>query len=280
MKFIFAFLMTVLLNYYSLAQEKVALYETIPNAARPKEELGDENIPVLYRYEVEGAKQAVLIIPGGGYGHVAINHEGHEVAKECNKHGLSAFVLYYRLPKDETMKVRKIGPLQDAQRAMQFIREQYAFDRVGVMGFSAGGHLAATLSNHFDEAKIENLKHSNLRPDFSVLVYPVISMRYGITHQGSKKNLIGEQAEESDVHYYSLDEQVTKNTAPTFLVHAHDDQAVVLENSTRYKAALDKVSVPNMLFEYQTGGHGFGLINKSDERKWSDSMFAWLKGLK
>lgn len=280
MKFTYAFFMTVLLNYYTLAQEKVALYETIPNATKSNEQLGDENIPVLYRYEVEGAKQAVLIIPGGGYGHVAINHEGHEVAKECNKHGLSAFVLYYRLPKDETMKVRKIGPLQDAQRAMQFIREQYAFDRVGVIGFSAGGHLAATLSNHFDEAKIENPKHSNLGPDFSVLVYPVISMRDGVTHQGSKKNLIGEQAEESDVHYYSLDEQVTKNTPPTFLVHAHDDQAVVIENATLYKAALDKVAVPNMLFEYQRGGHGFGLINKTDERKWSDRMFAWLKDLK
>lgn len=280
MKFTYAFFMTVLLNYYTLAQEKVALYDIIPNATKSKEHLGDENIPVLYRYEIADAKQAVLIIPGGGYGHVAINHEGHEVAKECNRHGLSAFVLYYRLPKDETMKVRKIGPLQDAQRAMQNIREQYAFERVGVIGFSAGGHLAATLSNHFDEAKIENPKHSSLRPDFSVLVYPVISMREGITHQGSKKNLIGEQAEEPELHYYSLDEQVSKKTPPTFLVHAQDDRAVVLENSTRYKAALDKVAVPNVLFEYPKGGHGFGLINKTDESKWSDLMFNWLKDLK
>ncbi|GHE37218.1 alpha/beta hydrolase [Sphingobacterium griseoflavum] len=279
MKFIYALLMVALLNYYTLAQEKVALYDVIPNATVPKEGLNDENIPVLYRYEVEGSKQGMLIIPGGGYSHVAINHEGHEVAKEFNKHGISAFVLYYRLPKDETMPIRKIGPLQDAQRAMQYIRETYAFDRVGVIGFSAGGHLAATLSNHFEDTKIENPKQTNLRPDFSVLIYPVISMRDEVTHQGSKEQLIGVQAEEADVRYYSLDEQVSKKTPPTFLVHAHDDKAVVFANASRYQEALNEFGIANELFAYQVGGHGFGLLNKSDARRWSDRMFIWLNEL-
>lgn len=280
MKFVYTILFVVLLNYYTLAQEKVALYHQIPNAAQDEASLGEENIPVLYLYEVKEAKQAVVIIPGGGYQHVAINHEGHEVAKEFNKHGYSAFVLYYRLPKDETMNDRKIGPLQDAQRAMQYIGEHYKFTQVGVLGFSAGGHLAASLSNHFDDIKIENKAEMKIRPDFSVLVYPVISMEDAVTHSGSKKNLIGEKPSPADVVYFSLDQQVSEKTPPTFLVHAKDDQVVVLANAIQYKDALDKAKVPNSFFLYDTGGHGFGLVNKTDSRKWSDTMFEWLMELK
>ncbi|TDS13912.1 alpha/beta hydrolase [Sphingobacterium paludis] len=277
MKFLYTVLFVVLLNYFTLAQEKAKLYDVIPNTAKSEVMLGEENIPVLYRYEVEGADQAVLIIPGGGYSHVAIDHEGHQVAQEFNKQGYSAFVLYYRLPKDENMQQRKIGPLQDAQRGMQYIREHYAFKKVGVLGFSAGGHLAASLSNHFKDAKIDNPQAQNLRPDFSVLVYPVISMRDSITHKGSKKSLIGADAGEKDVAYFSMDERVTKNTPPTFLVHAEDDKVVVIQNSNNYKQALDREGIPNSLFFYKTGGHGFGLHNKTDARSWSDSLFLWLK---
>lgn len=279
MKLLYTILTVVLINYYSLAQEKVALYEQIPNATKGKDSLGEENIPVLYRYEVEGADKAVLVVPGGGYSHVAINHEGHEVAKEFNKHGYSAFVLYYRLPKDENMIDRRIGPLQDAQRAMQYIRENYMFSQLGVLGFSAGGHLAASLSNHFDDVKIANDKQTDLRPDFSVLVYPVISMKDGITHQGSKKSLIGAQADEEDVDYFSLETQVSSLTPPAFLVHAKDDKAVILQNTTLYKDALESEGVGNEVFLYETGGHGFGLVNKTDERRWSDRLFDWLNEL-
>lgn len=276
MKFTYSILFVVLLNYYSLAQEKIALYAEIPNATKSAEDLGEENVPVLYKYELPGAKQAVLVIPGGGYARVAVDHEGHEVAKAFNEQGYSAFVLYYRLPKDETMIVRKIGPLQDAQRSIQFIREQYDFDRVGVIGFSAGGHLAASLSNHYDDVKIENKNAIDLAPDFSVLVYPVISMEDEITHQGSKKNLIGAQPEVADLLYYSLEKQVSDQTPPTFLIHAEDDKGVPIANSLRYKEALDKAGVANEIFIYPTGGHGFGLHNKLDARKWAEVMFTWL----
>src|SRR5690606_13467296 len=155
-----------------------------------------------------------------------INNEGHEIDKAFNEQGYSAFVLYYRLPKDEYMKVRKIGPLQDAQRGIQYIKEHYDFDKVGVIGFSAGGHLAASLSNHFDDVKIDNKNATDLAPDFSVLVYPVIFMEDGITHQGSKQSLIGAQPESADLLYYSLEKQVSDKTPPTFLVHAEDDKGV------------------------------------------------------
>lgn len=276
MRFFYVILFVVLLNYYTLAQEKVALYTTVPNTTKTTDVLGEENIPVLYKYELPGAKQAVLVIPGGGYARVAIDHEGHEVAKAFNEQGYSAFVLYYRLPKDETMIVRKIGPLQDAQRSIQYIREQYDFDRVGVIGFSAGGHLAASLSNHYDDVKIENKNAIDLAPDFSVLVYPVISMDDDITHQGSKKNLIGAQPEAADLLYYSMEKQVSEKTPPTFLVHAEDDKGVPVANSLRYKEALDSEGVANEIFIYPTGGHGFGLHNKLDARKWAEVMFTWL----
>ncbi|PRD46408.1 alpha/beta hydrolase [Sphingobacterium haloxyli] len=280
MKLTYSILFVVLLNYYTLAQEKVALYAVIPNATKSADALGEENVPVLYKYELPSAKEAVLVIPGGGYSHVAIDHEGHEIAKAFNEQGYSAFVLYYRLPKDEHMKVRKIGPLQDAQRSMQYIREHYDFDKVGVIGFSAGGHLASSLSNHFDDVKIENKHAINLAPDFSVLIYPVISMDDEITHKGSKKNLIGEHPETEDSIYFSLEKQVSKDTPPTFLVHAEDDKTVLIANALRYQEALDREGVANEIFVYKTGGHGFGLRNRTDTRKWSEALFTWLEDLK
>lgn len=278
MKLIYTILFVLVLMHTS-AQEKVALYNEIPNATRSADAMGEENIPVLYKYEVPGAKQAILVIPGGGYSHVAMEHEGHQVGKVFNAQGYSAFVLHYRLPKDENMKVRKIGPLQDAQRAMQYIRAHNSFERVGVIGFSAGGHLAATLSNHYDDVKIANPSEIGLAPDFSVLIYPVISMDDAITHRGSKYKLIGEHPDAKDLSYFSLEEQVTKKTPPTFLVHAEDDKAVPIANSLRYKKALDQQGIVNEMFIYPSGGHGFGLNNKSDERKWSDALFIWLKRL-
>lgn len=280
MRFIYSILFVILLNYYTLAQEKVALYTVIPNTTKSAEALGEENVPVLYKYELPSAKQAVLVIPGGGYSHVAINHEGHEIAKAFNTHGYSAFVLYYRLPKNEYMLDRKVGPLQDAQRAMLHIREHYDFDKIGVIGFSAGGHLASSLSNHFDDVKIENHTDIGLAPDFSVLIYPVISMDDEITHKGSKNNLIGDQPHAEDLLYFSLEKQVSKKTPPTFLVHAEDDKAVPIANSLRYKEALDRAGIINEIFIYPTGGHGFGLNNKTDARKWSEAMFTWIKDLK
>lgn len=264
--------------YSAQAQEEIILYNNdIPNAKM--EVIGKEDTPLLYKYELKGAKKAVLIIPGGGYGMVAINHEGHDIAKAFNKEGYSAFVLYYRLPKEATMIDRKIGPLQDAQRSMQYIRENHDFSKIGVIGFSAGGHLAATLSNHFDDLKIENLSEVSLRPDFSALIYPVISMDGEITHLGSKDNLIGREADLVDVVYFSLEQQVDRHTPPTFLVHAVDDKAVLISNTTVYIDALKEAGINYEFFQYEKGGHGFGLINKSDPRSWADALFKWLKTL-
>lgn len=280
MRIFYTLLFVTLINYYTLAQEKVALYDVIPNTTKSAAELGDENTPVLYQYELPGAKQAVLVIPGGGYSHIALDHEGHQIAKAFNAEGYSAYVLYYRLPKDENMQVRKIGPLQDAQRSMQYIRSRHTYEQVGVIGFSAGGHLAASLSNHFDDVKIAHAASDNLAPDFSVLVYPVISMADSLTHKGSKNSLIGAEPTDEDRLYFSLEKQVSVKTPPTFLVHAEDDRAVPIANSLLYKEALDRIGVENTLLVYPTGGHGFGLHNKTDSRKWSEAMFAWLKALK
>lgn len=149
-----------------------------------------------------------------------------------------------------------------------------------MIGFSAGGHLASSLSNHFDDIKIENPAAIEVAPDFSILIYPVISMDDEITHSGSKKNLIGEQPHADDFLYFSLEKQVSKKTPPTFLVHAEDDKAVPIANAMRYKEALDREGVINEMFIYRTGGHGFGLHNKTDARNWPEAMFVWLKNLK
>ncbi len=277
MKLLYTFLFVALINYYTLAQQQVALYSEIPNVNASAVPLPAEDVPVLYLYEKADSDKAVLVIPGGGYSHVAIEHEGHAIAQEFNKHGYSAYVLYYRLPKDATMADRKIGPLQDAQRAMQVIREKHPYKKVGVIGFSAGGHLAASLSTHYDDIKIPNESKTSLRPDFSALIYPVISMDNAITHKGSKHSLIGEQPAKDIELYYSLEKQVNKQTPVTFLVHAKDDKAVPLENSLRYKEALDKNGIANQIEIYETGGHGFGLINKTDPKRWSDDLFKWLE---
>lgn len=268
------------MSYYLLDQKSVALYpDGIPNSRLDGAELAAENRPMLYAYELEGAKKAVLIIPGGGYARVALQHEGEAVAARFREEGYQAFVLYYRLPKPDLWEDAEWAPLQDAQRAMQLIRALYAPEVVGVVGFSAGGHIAATLANHADDAPIANLDGLSLRPDFSILVYPVITMKAPFAHKGSVQNLLGEQPSAEKLSYFSLEEQVTKHTPPTFLVHAKDDAAVPIAHSLAYEAQLLKAQVPHCSFYYETGGHGFGLINKTDTQLWTDHMFSWLDTL-
>ena len=268
------------------AQEKVELYPNrIPNLK--KSVTLTENSPELFFYEAKGeAKNKVfLIIPGGGYGMVAINHEGHDVAKRLQELGYHSFVLRYRLPVAAQMIDKRVGPIIDAQSALLFIRDKAQDSgwngiEVGVIGFSAGGHLASTLSTHSNIAyvnEVEDLK--GLRPDFSVLVYPVISMDDQITHKGSKNNLIGPNFKEEDVFTFSNDLQVTEHTPPTFLIHAEDDKTVPIENSFRYMKALNKNNVPNKLFKYELGGHGFGMYNKKEEGDWFTAMLVWLNNL-
>ncbi|WP_257668872.1 alpha/beta hydrolase [Parapedobacter tibetensis] len=226
--------------------------------------------------------KAIIICPGGGYSILAITHEGHDIARLLAENGIAAFVLKYRLPKDEIMVDKRIGPLQDAQRAMQLVRERanewgIARDKIGVAGSSAGGHLASTLSTHYRDALIDNPNGIYLRPDFSLLLYPVISMQEGMTHGGSRKNLLGDKPEAKNVTLFSNELQVTSDTPPAFLVHAEDDKTVPIANSQAYAAALAKHGIDARLVTYPAGGHGFGLNNKTTEDKWFDHFLEWLK---
>ena len=241
--------------------------------------------PTLTIFEVPKEKSngaAVVICPGGGYSVVAIGHEGFDVARQFNDMGVTAFVLKYRLPRDSTMDDKSIGPLQDAERAMQYVRENakkwnLKKKKIGLMGFSAGGHLASTEATHFEKPVIENKKKTNLRPDFLILVYPVISFNDSLMHQGSRDNLLGKNPSPEKIQLYSNELQVTKNTPPTFLVHAKDDGGVKYENSVRFYDALKKNNIKSEIYLFDKGGHGFGLNNPTTEVKWMDMVHQWLQ---
>lgn len=280
---VFIFFLVAMIGL-AMGQEKVPFYPNGILNLREGVDLGD-NIPELYFYkpEVQSHSKVFLIIPGGGYARVAMGHEGHDVAKRLKALGYASFVLRYRLPVDSQMLDKRIAPIQDAQTALAHIRSNggtYGIDvlQVGVLGFSAGGHLASTLSTHFDTSYIGTKEEVNLRPDFSVLVYPVITMTAGVTHQGSKKHLIGPVFDDADVFRFSNENNVNRNTPITYLVHAEDDVAVPIANSLRYQEALTRFEIPNHLYEYKVGGHGFGMVNKKQEGDWFADMLQWLEG--
>lgn len=224
---------------------------------------------------------AILVCPGGGYGIVAAGHEGTDIAKRLNEDGITAFVLKYRIPNDQTMIDKEIGPLQDAQRAIQLIRLHAAQwgvkpGRLGIMGFSAGGHLASTAGTHFNKAYVENHSNANLRPDFMVLLYPVISFSDSTGHRGSRDNLIGKTPSMAKIREYSNELQVSPQTPPAFLVHAGDDNVVKVQNSIDFYEALQRNGVPAELHIYPKGGHGFGLDNPTTKDQWMDRLLNWL----
>jgi len=224
---------------------------------------------------------AVIICPGGGYSHLAIAHEGEEVARKFAAVGVTAFVLKYRLPSDSIMTDKSFGPLQDAQQAIYLLRKNAAkwkIDpaKIGIMGFSAGGHLASSLTVHYADIKIENAEKLSLRPDFSVLIYPVVSFNAS-THVGSKNNLIGKNGSQAQVDYFSNEKHVDQHTPITFMVHANDDHTVPVENSILFNQALVKNKVPAEMHIYQAGGHGFGLHNKTTAEDWFNSLTNWMK---
>lgn len=226
---------------------------------------------------------AVLICPGGGYSHLAMDKEGYKVAKWLNSIGVAAMVLKYRMPNDQVMDDKKIGPLQDAQQAIRFIRthaQQWNIDakKVGVMGFSAGGHLASTLSTMYDKPTYTNeLSTISARPDFSILMYPVISMLDQHTHKGSQENLLGKRASKSLKISFSTNTLVDSNTPPAFLVHASDDKAVPVTNSLLYYQGLIDAEVPAEIHIYKGGGHGFGMGNTQSNMEWPKTLKLWLE---
>lgn len=227
---------------------------------------------------------ALLICPGGGYGRLAIQHEGHDIAKWYSERGYVAAVLKYRLPEEELVNTSWEVPLTDAQQGVKKLRENasdWGFDanRVGVLGFSAGGHLAASAAVHGEEA--ENGKLAS-RPDFSVLIYPVISMDTTITHQGSRKNLLGEKLHTEWEEYFSNETQVNDRTPPAFIVHSWDDKAVPAENSIRYAKALNQQGTQVELHLFEKGGHGYGMGNQEldgNAAAWIEMSDRWIRDL-
>ena len=243
-------------------------------------------LPTLTKYSpVNPNGIAVIICPGGGYTRLAIDHEGTEVAKRFNESGITAFVLKYRLPNDSIMLDKTIGPLQDVQQAIRTVRSKAITwglnpQKIGVMGFSAGGHLASTAATHFNFIADFTIKDTiSLKPDFVILIYPVISFDDSIAHKGSKTNLVGKNPSADLVARFSNELQVTKNCPPAFLVHAGDDGTVPVENSIRFYQACIKNKVPAEMHLYPKGGHGFGLHNKSTTDKWFDRLLIWITEL-
>jgi acetyl esterase/lipase len=225
---------------------------------------------------------SVVIFPGGGYAYLAISKEGYKVAEWLNTLGITAFVLKYRLPSDAIMEDKSIGPLQDAQEALRHIRRnskewKLDADKIGVIGFSAGGHLAATLSTRFDDEVYKVSDNTSAKPNFSLLIYPVISMMDDITHKGSRNKLLGKSPTEETKIKFSGEKQISTKIPPTFLAHAIDDKGVVVENSLQYLLALKQNQIPAELHVYQNGGHGFGLGKVETSDTWTIQCEAWLR---
>jgi acetyl esterase/lipase len=245
------------------------------------------SIPSITMYKpAQQNGMSVIICPGGGYSILAWNKEGTKVAEEFNKWGITAFILRYRLPDDTTMIDKSIAPLQDAQQAVRLVRSSAAEwgidkNKIGIMGFSAGGHLAATAATHFTyKADQKNTDTTSVRPDFAILVYPVISFDTSFAHIGSRNKLIGTNPAADRVAFFSNELQVTANTPPTFLVHAGDDKAVPVENSIRFYQACIKNKVPVEMHLYPKGGHGFGLNNPTTTDNWMERLKNWLSSIK
>ena len=300
------FLLSILMGItgfnFLKAQQVMDLYpgkipgaKAIPTAYKEIQSLNNGKVtglskvfhPTLAVYQpVKGKSNgtAVIICPGGGYSHLAIGHEGEEVALTFAKIGVTAFVLKYRLPEDSIMEDKSFAPLQDAEQAIYTIRQnaaKWGVDpaKVGIMGFSAGGHLASTLTVHYMDSKIANPEKISLRPDFAVLIYPVISF-LSSPHVGSMHNLIGKDGSQAQKEYFSNEMGVNANTPPSFLVHANDDDAVPVENSILFNQALVKNKVPVETHLYQAGGHGFGLHNKTTADEWFARLENWMKSNK
>lgn len=274
------------------AQEVIHLYEgRIPNSRPFKLKDGEGDLasgmyrrvdtPTLEVYLPEKEKangSAVIICAGGSYKVIVYQGEGISAAKKFASNGVTAFVLKYRLPDDSIVTDKTIGPLQDAQQAIKLVREnagKWGIDKnkVGIVGFSAGGHLASTAATHFERPVIENAGNTSLRPDFQILVYPVISMQDSLTHADSRKNLLGTAPSREVIRLFSNELQVTKNSPPAYITHATDDNVVDVDNSIRYFSNLRHQGVNVEMHIYQKGGHGF-IFRQAD---WMDPLFSWMK---
>ena len=248
---------------------------------------GDKPSLTIYLPEKDKANgAAVVIFPGGGYGHLAMGHEGHQIAEWLNSFGVAGFIVKYRHSRSGAGYGHP-APLQDAQRAIRTVRsgdKEWNVDpnRIGIIGFSAGGHLASSAGTHFQQRYSEEkdeIDRASCRPDFMILMYPVISFTEPFTHKGSRRNLLGENPDEELVENLSNEKQVTAETPPTFLVHADDDKPVPPENSIAFYLALKKANVPAEMHIYEKGGHGFGPgAGKGAVSSWMLRCSDWMRG--
>lgn len=280
---LFLIILLSIFSASSFAQQEIKLYPKGPKEnngftekeswARPNDFLTKISDPRMYYYPAPAGKgngTAVLICPGGGYVGVSIMKEGKEIAEWFNNLGVTAFVLYYRMPNGH-YKV----PLADAQKALKIIHKNAKVwnidkNKIGIMGFSAGGHLASTAGTHF-KTKIQ-------RPAFMILGYPVVTMDKNLTHAGSRENLLGNNPSDKLVKFYSNELQVKKNTPPTFIVHARDDKTVPIANSRNLAKAIQEKGISCTLQEYDLGGHGFGMRkNNIPADNWPEVLKIWLK---
>jgi acetyl esterase/lipase len=278
------------------AQFKICLYESkIPGSRPPVEEenriISSDNDTIVSKVSKpeltvylppagNAARSAVIICPGGGYQVLVMLREGHRIAKAFIDHGIAAFVLKYRLPDDNIMTDKSIGPLQDAQKAILTVREhagEWNIDpfKIGIMGFSAGGHLASTAATHFDRSFIDNKNNTSLRPDFMILIYPVISLTDSLMHRGSRTNLLGNIPDKEKIMFFSGQYNVTSETPPAFMTHAGDDVSVPVGNSLEFYNALRNYSIPAGLFIYSSGGHGY--IKTPPFEEWFGRCIFWMR---
>jgi acetyl esterase/lipase len=273
------------------AQKEIPLFNgKIPNTKSvPNEETivngvaRNVTIPTLSVFLPENGTSngtSVIICPGGGYGVLVIDREGYQIAKALNKRGITAFVLKYRLPDDKSSEDKSIVSLQDAQQAIKTVREranEWKIDpqKIGIMGFSAGGHLASTAGTHFEDSFIDNKPGTDLRPDFMILVYPVISFLEAQGHKGSRANLIGTSPATEKIKYFSSELQVKSNTPPAFLTHAGDDTVVPVSNSILFYEALHKNKISADLHIYSKGEHGYPKTPAFEV--WFGECLNWMK---
>lgn len=299
-----SFILLLTFPFLSIAQTPIPLYEEgkVPNST-PTTMLADSFyfrnpstgtdtmiiiprtfMPTLTVFPPRGKSNGVGIIvcPGGAYYKVSDELEGFPTAGKLADAGFTAFVLHYRLPHSDMMVNKEIAPIQDAQSAIRYVREhakKYNIDprRLGILGYSAGGHLVSTAGTHFNHAYIDNPGGTNLRPDFMILSSPVISFADSLTHKLTRKNLIGPDITPEKIFDYSNELQITEQTPPTFIVHAMDDPVVKIDNSLYFAAALEQHHVPVKLFIYATGGHTYGILHDNAAVKWIDECIKWIK---
>ncbi|MCI4670668.1 MAG: alpha/beta hydrolase [Bacteroidia bacterium] len=246
----------------------------------------DTSIPTLTAYLPEHPNgQAVIVCPGGGYKGTSYIKEGIHICQSLNEDSVTAFLLKYRIPQDKHHPDKSLAPLQDAQQAIRHVRShakkyQVEANRIGIMGFSAGGHLAASAATQFDSLADSSVRDtSSVRPDFVILIYPVISMTDELTHKGSRKYLLGKDPQPEAILRFSNELQVNKNTPPAFLVHAADDKVVTVGNSLAFYNSCLKQGVEAEMHLYPKGGHGYGLNNLTTKDRWMDRLKNWLKSI-